>query len=133
MKIYVGNLSFDTTEESLGALFSNDGQIDDCAVITDRETGRPRNFAFVTMPDDQANAAIEALDGTQFEARRLNVNEVRPRPTGWGKRQEGWQPLVKRPRGQTALGRPVSTGDRKRDGLDRPTTNEAAMTAAFSG
>lgn len=82
MKIYVGNLSFSTTEDSLNALFSNYGEIQECAVITDRETGRPRGFAFVTMPDDsQAKAAIEALNGSEFEGRSLNVNEARPRPT----------------------------------------------------
>ncbi len=85
MKIYVGNLSFSTTEDSLNALFSNYGEIQECAVITDRDTGRPRGFAFVTMPDDaQAKSAIEALNGTEFEGRSLNVNEARPRPAGRG-------------------------------------------------
>ncbi|MEM6334811.1 MAG: RNA-binding protein [Planctomycetota bacterium] len=85
MKIFVGNMSFKTTEESLEGLFSNYGQVDEVAVISDRETGRPRGFAFVTMPDDgQAQEAIEALNGQEFEGRTLNVNEARPRENRGG-------------------------------------------------
>jgi len=85
MKIFVGNMSFKTTEESLEGLFSNYGQVDEVAVINDRETGRPRGFAFVTMPDDgQAQEAIEALNGQEFEGRTLNVNEARPRENRGG-------------------------------------------------
>src|SRR5690606_6941967 len=77
MKIYVGNMSFKTTEASLEGLFSNYGQVDEVAVVTDRETGRPRGFAFVTMGnDDEARAAIEALNGQEFEGRTLTVNEA---------------------------------------------------------
>ncbi|MEX0653818.1 MAG: RNA-binding protein [Phycisphaeraceae bacterium] len=80
MKIYVGNMSFNTTQESLEGLFSNYGQVDEVAVITDRDTGRPRGFAFVTMADDnEAREAIEALNGQEFEGRTLTVNEARPR------------------------------------------------------
>ncbi len=80
MKIYVGNMSFNTTEASLEGLFSNYGQVDEVAVVTDRETGRPRGFAFVTMgSDDEARAAIEALNGQEFEGRALTVNEAKPR------------------------------------------------------
>lgn len=89
MKIYVGNMAFSTTQESLEALFTNYGEVEDVAVITDRETGRPRGFGFVTMPnDDQGKEAIEALNGQEFEGRTLNVNEARPRenrgPRGGG-------------------------------------------------
>ena len=85
MKIYVGNMNFRTTEESLSALFSNYGQVDEVAVINDRETGRPRGFAFVTMAnDDEGRAAIEALNGNEFEERTLNVNEARPKTGGGG-------------------------------------------------
>ena len=77
MKIYVGNMSFDTSEATLRATFEAHGTVEDIAVITDRETGRPRGFAFVTMPDDAARAAIEALNGTQLDGRTLNVNEAR--------------------------------------------------------
>ncbi len=83
MRIYVGNMSYDTTEGSLRALFEEHGSVDEVAVVTDRETGRPRGFAFVSMPDDgQARAAIEAINGTEFEGRTLNVNEARPRSQG---------------------------------------------------
>ena len=85
MKIYVGNMSFSTTEESLTGLFSNYGQVDEVAVITDRETGRPRGFAFVTMGNDsEAQAAIEAINGTEFEGRTLTVNEAKPRENRGG-------------------------------------------------
>ena len=79
MKLYVGNMSFNTTEESLEALFSNYGQVQEVAIVTDRDTGRPRGFGFVTMDDDGARAAIEALNGNEFEGRNLTVNEARPR------------------------------------------------------
>ncbi len=85
MKIFVGNMSFNTTEATLEGLFSNYGQVDEVAVVTDRETGRPRGFAFVTMRDDnEARAAIEALNGQDFEGRNLNVNEAKPREAGGG-------------------------------------------------
>ena len=85
MKIYVGNMAFSTTQESLEALFSNYGAVDEVAVITDRDTGRPRGFAFVTMAnDEEAKAAIEALNGKPFEDRTLNVNEAKPRENRGG-------------------------------------------------
>ncbi|MFI4861723.1 MAG: RNA recognition motif domain-containing protein [Phycisphaerales bacterium JB063] len=84
MKIYVGNMAFSTTQESLEALFSNYGQVQEVAVITDRDTGRPRGFAFVTMDDDGGKQAIEALNGNEFEGRTLTVNEARPRENRGG-------------------------------------------------
>lgn len=85
MKLYVGNMSFDSTEASLEGLFSNYGTVSEVAVITDRETGRPRGFAFVTMPnDDEARTAIEQLNGQEFEGRTLNINEARPKTGGGG-------------------------------------------------
>jgi len=84
MKLYVGNMSFSTTEDSLEALFSNYGEVQEVAVVTDRETGRPRGFGFVTMDDDGAKAAIEALNGNEFEGRTLTVNEARPRENRGG-------------------------------------------------
>ena len=81
MKVYVGNLSFQTTEETLRLAFEAHGAVTEAAVVTDRDTGRPRGFGFVTMPDDdQGRAAIEALDGSDLEGRALKVNEARPRP-----------------------------------------------------
>ena len=90
MKIYVGNMSFSTTEESLEALFSNYGEVKEVAVITDRDTGRPRGFGFVTMDDEGARAAIEALNGNEFEGRALNVNEAKPRTDKGGGRRDRW-------------------------------------------
>jgi len=90
MKIYVGNMSFSTSQESLESLFTNYGQVEDVAVVTDRETGRPRGFGFVTMPnDEEAKAAIDALNGQEFEGRSLNVNEARPRENRGGPRGGG--------------------------------------------
>ena len=84
MKLYVGNMSFNTTEASLEALFSNYGEVQEVAVITDRDTGRPRGFGFVTMEDEGARAAIEALNGNEFEDRTLTVNEAKPRENRGG-------------------------------------------------
>ncbi len=85
MKIYVGNMSFQTSEASLEALFTNYGSVDEVAVVTDRDTGQPRGFAFVTMPNaEEARAAIEALNGQEVEGRTLNVNEARPRENRGG-------------------------------------------------
>lgn len=85
MKIYVGNLSYQTNDESLRDLFSQHGTVEEAVVVTDRETGRSRGFGFVTMPDaTQAQAAITALNGLQMEGRALNVNEARPKPGSAG-------------------------------------------------
>lgn len=78
-KIYVGNLSFDATEEQVRDLFSEFGTIESLAMINDRDTGRFRGFAFVEMEDSSANAAIKALNGKELDGRELNVNEARPR------------------------------------------------------
>ncbi len=83
MKIYVGNLNFSTTEEDLREAFAAHGDVEEAAIVTDRDTGRPRGFGFVTMSDDnQARAAIEALNGQDLDGRPLNVNEARPKPGG---------------------------------------------------
>lgn len=85
MKIYVGNMSFKTTEDGLRAAFEPHGEVGEVSIVTDRETGRPRGFGFVTMPNDaQANAAIAALNGQDLDGRTLNVNEARPKPAGGG-------------------------------------------------
>lgn len=90
MRIYVGNLNYDTTEELLRTTFEEHGTVDEVAIITDRETGRARGFGFVTMADaGQANDAIEALNGTEVDGRSLNVNEARPRPQNNGGGQRG--------------------------------------------
>ncbi len=79
-KIYVGNCSFDVTEEQLRELFVAYGEVDKVNVITDRDTGRARGFAFVEMSDaSEAKAAIQGVNGTDLGGRTLNVNEARPR------------------------------------------------------
>jgi RNA recognition motif-containing protein len=81
-KLYVGNLPFQVTEDDLRNLFSPHGQVHSVNIIADRETGRPRGFAFVEM--DGAEAAIQALDGHEFGGRNLKVNVARDRPQGGG-------------------------------------------------
>lgn len=85
MKIYVGNLPFTATQSDVEALFSEHGQVGEVTMINDRETGRPRGFGFVEMPDSsQANAAIAALNGRDYNGRALNINEARERTGGGG-------------------------------------------------
>lgn len=85
MKIYVGNISFRSTEDGLRDLFGQFGQVDEASIVTDRETGRSRGFAFVTMSDSNAaQQAIEALNGKEFDGRTLTVNEARPKTPGGG-------------------------------------------------
>ncbi len=79
MKLYVGNMSFSMNEESLRTLFSQHGEVTSVSVITDRDTGRPRGFAFVEMNDDGARKAMSALDGKEVEGRNLKVNEAKSR------------------------------------------------------
>jgi len=80
MNIYVGNLSYQTSEDELFELFENMGQVDSARIITDRETGRSKGFGFVEMADaEQAKAAIEQLNGTEHGGRNLTVNEAKPR------------------------------------------------------
>jgi RNA recognition motif-containing protein len=76
--IYVGNLPFNVTENELRTLFSQYGTVETVNLITDRETGRPRGFAFVAMTNG-ANEAIDALDQTELSGRRLTVNPAKPR------------------------------------------------------
>ncbi|MFA7330358.1 MAG: RNA-binding protein [Candidatus Delongbacteria bacterium] len=85
MKIYVGNMAFSVTEPQLRAAFEAYGVVEDVAVINDRDTGRPKGFAFVTMPNAaEATAAINALNETDLGGRNLRVNEARPREEGRG-------------------------------------------------
>ena len=82
-KLYVGNLSYDTSEAGLRTLFETHGDVVSVALITDRETGRPRGFAFVEMTEKRdAETAISQLNGAEINGRALNVNEARPKPTG---------------------------------------------------
>ena len=87
-RLYVGNLSFNATETDLEDLFGQAGKVKEVALIQDRETGKSRGFAFVTMSsDEEANAAISQLNGKSIEGRAISVNEARPReerPQGGG-------------------------------------------------
>ena len=76
-RIYVGNLSYDTTEEELRRVFAEHGEVGSVDLIVDRETGRPRGFGFVEMED--ADVAIKALNNAEVGGRTLTVNEARPR------------------------------------------------------
>ena len=85
MKIYVGNLAFDVTEDELTAEFGTYGKVESVAIPTDRISGRPRGFAFVDMPSkSEAEAAIAGLNGKTFRDRTIVVNESRPRPDNRG-------------------------------------------------
>jgi len=77
-KLYVGNISFDTTSDDLVQAFSQFGSVLSAQIVTDRDTGRSRGFAFVEM-NDGAEAAIAGMNGQQFQGRTLTVNEARPR------------------------------------------------------
>jgi RNA recognition motif-containing protein len=82
-KIYVGNMNYATTEDSLRELFSQFGGVDSVAVIVDRATGRAKGFAFVEMENEEAaQSAIQKLDGQEFEGRKLRVNEAQGKPAG---------------------------------------------------
>ncbi len=83
--IFVGNLSYQTTQEDLQAAFAAYGAVERVNIITDRDTGQPRGFAFVEMTDArEAQTAIDHLNGYQLNGRALNVNEARPKPAGGG-------------------------------------------------
>jgi RNA recognition motif-containing protein len=83
-RIYVGNLPFSTTDEELEELFARHGAVESAKVITDRETGRSRGFGFVEMGNEDADKAIQALDGQDLGGRPLRVNEARERTRGGG-------------------------------------------------
>jgi cold-inducible RNA-binding protein len=80
MKIFVGNLSFGATEDSVRALFETHGTVDRVSIVTDRDTGRSRGFGFVEMGNDaEAGKALSALSGRELDGRALTVNEARPK------------------------------------------------------
>ena len=89
-RVYVGNMSFDTTEDKLRELFAEHGEVNSVNVVTDRYTGRPKGFAFVEMETDEAaNAAIAALNSQVVDGRELRVDEARPRKPRGGDRGGG--------------------------------------------
>jgi len=91
--IFVGNLSYGATEDSVKSLFEAHGAVDRVSIVTDRDSGQPRGFGFVEMPNDaEAERAIAALNGTDLGGRTLNVNEARPkaeRSSGGGNFRRG--------------------------------------------
>ncbi len=83
--IFVGNLSYQTTQDELHAAFAQYGNVERVNIVTDRDTGQPRGFAFVEMSDSgAAQNAISQLNGAEMNGRALNVNEARPKPAGGG-------------------------------------------------
>jgi RNA recognition motif-containing protein len=97
--IFVGNLDFSATESSVRAMFEPYGTIERVTLVTDRDTGRSRGFAFVEMTDAaQADKAIAALNGSDNNGRALNVNEARPKTEGGGRGSGGGPPKRRQPR-----------------------------------
>ena len=91
-KLYVGNLSFQTTENDITDAFAQCGAVESVSIITDRDTGRSKGFGFVVMEDEAAEKAIATLNGTQLDGRTLTVNEARPmvkKEFGGGDRRGG--------------------------------------------
>lgn len=88
-KIYVGNLSYQATEEEVRELFEAHGAVESIAMINDRDTGKFRGFCFVEMANNDADAAIAALDGKEVDGRNLRVNEARPREDRGGGNRGG--------------------------------------------
>jgi cold-inducible RNA-binding protein len=90
--IFVGNLNFQTTQEDLHAAFSQYGNVERVSIVTDRDTGQARGFAFVEMTDAQAaQKAIAGLNGADLNGRAMNVNEARPKPEGGSRSGFGGQ------------------------------------------
>ena len=83
-KLYVGNLPFSATEDSVRTLFSAHGTVESVALITDRDTGQPRGFGFVEMSNADASRAMQSLNGKDFEGRALKINEAQDKPRGGG-------------------------------------------------
>jgi len=108
-KLYVGNISFKATEEEVRELFAKVGEVESVKIITDMHTGNPKGFGFVEMAtSEDANKAIEALNGTMFMDRILTVNEARPKQPrqkrGFGSGRGGFE------RGRGGLGKSRGTG-----------------------
>ena len=88
--IFVGNLNYQTTQDDLYAAFSQYGAVERVNIVTDRDTGQPRGFAFVEMTERRdAETAIAQLNGAELHGRAMNVNEARPKPTGGSDRRGG--------------------------------------------
>jgi cold-inducible RNA-binding protein len=92
-RLFVGNLSYQTTESDITTLFEQAGEVESASIITDRDTGRSKGFAFVEMGSDSADKAITQFNGTELNGRALTVNEARPREerssNGGGRNRQG--------------------------------------------
>lgn len=99
MRLYVGNLSYNTEEAQIQQLFATLGEVDSVRLVRDRETGQSRGFGFVEMPDDSVGrAACEQFNQHEFEGRRLTVNEARPQEPRSGGGYGGGKPRRSEPR-----------------------------------
>jgi RNA recognition motif-containing protein len=89
-KLYVGNLPYSATEQSIREAFSHSGTVDSVSVISDRDSGQSKGFGFVEMSTDQeAQAATQALNGSMMDGRQIKVNEAKPKTAGGGGRSNG--------------------------------------------
>ena len=115
MRIYVGNLSYNVTEQELREEFAAFGEVESVSIVTDRYTSRPRGFAFVEMPTkSEGDAAIAAVNGKTLDYRTLVVNEARPRSEGGGDRSFGGGGGGGGRRDGGGFGRGGGRGDRRR-------------------
>ncbi len=90
-KLYVGNLSYNATEESLKNAFEQCGSVASCRIVSDRDTGRSKGFGFIEMSSaDEAQSAISQLDGAEFEGRNLKVNEAKPQENNRNSGRNRW-------------------------------------------
>jgi len=89
-RIYVGNLSYQTTENDISNLFGQVGEVESVNIITDRDTGRSKGFGFVEMGNEDADKAIAQLNGSELNGRSITVNEARPREDRGGNRGGGY-------------------------------------------
>src|SRR5262245_22981393 len=103
-RIYVGNLSYQTTENDLSTLFEQVGQVESVNIITDRDSGRSKGFAFVEMSSEDADKAIAQFNGTELDGRALTINEARPREERSGGGRGGYGGGGGRDRGRGGRG-----------------------------
>ena len=90
MKIFVGNLPFNVTEDKLRTMFEEFGEIESCKLISDRETGRSRGFGFIEMSNSDADTAIKALNGTTMDDRLIKVNQAEAKKPKFSGRRRSW-------------------------------------------
>jgi cold-inducible RNA-binding protein len=115
VKIYVGNLHFDFTEEELHQLFNNHGKVESATIVRDRNTERSKGFAFVEMPSpDEARAAITSLNGKEVQQRALTVNESRPKEERSFTNKGGYRPSFRNNNSRSDKRGPAKRSKRQR-------------------